>query len=196
MLTGLSKNGIQNHIGLRILLTSFWRILRYITTTVVITSTVNFLRFLLPEESTRYVACMRRLSVKSLNIWFILNYILMWTPLYLQSIDESVHVTSDEKVCWVRVSHDLLICREYVKRLNNFRLFFLQREVQRWPCLWNGMQKPCYLFARKFTPETEDSLLKLFSNYSSAWAARKFFYRFFGRIERWFRPSLVLIQEL
>ncbi|KAF7838006.1 glycosyltransferase BC10-like [Senna tora] len=56
----------------------------------------------------------------------------------ITSIDVSVHVTSDEK-----------------------------REVQRWPCLWNGIQKPCYLFARKFTPETLDNLLHLFANYSS-----------------------------
>ncbi|KAL2340556.1 hypothetical protein Fmac_008496 [Flemingia macrophylla] len=56
----------------------------------------------------------------------------------ITSIDVSVHVTSDEK-----------------------------REVQRWPCLWNGIQKPCYLFARKFTPATLDGLLQLFSNYSS-----------------------------
>ncbi|KAK7303924.1 hypothetical protein RJT34_14843 [Clitoria ternatea] len=56
----------------------------------------------------------------------------------ITSIDVSVHVTSDEK-----------------------------REVQSWPCLWNGIQKPCYLFARKFTPGTLDNLLQLFSNYSS-----------------------------
>lgn len=56
----------------------------------------------------------------------------------ITSIDVSVHVTSDER-----------------------------REVQRWPCLWNGIQKPCYLFARKFTPETLDNLLHLFANYSS-----------------------------
>ncbi|RDX84003.1 hypothetical protein CR513_35010, partial [Mucuna pruriens] len=56
----------------------------------------------------------------------------------ITSIDVSVHVTSDEK-----------------------------REVQSWPCLWNGIQKPCYLFARKFTPETLNNLLRLFSNYSA-----------------------------
>ncbi|CAJ1975868.1 unnamed protein product [Sphenostylis stenocarpa] len=47
----------------------------------------------------------------------------------ITSIDVSVHVSSDEK-----------------------------REVQSWPCLWNGIQKPCYLFARKFTPGTLDRL--------------------------------------
>ncbi|KAE9604730.1 hypothetical protein Lal_00011033 [Lupinus albus] len=56
----------------------------------------------------------------------------------ITSIDVSVHVTSDEK-----------------------------KEMQRWPCLWNGIQKPCYLFARKFTPGTMDNLLQLFSNYST-----------------------------
>ncbi|XP_028751352.1 glycosyltransferase BC10-like isoform X1 [Neltuma alba] len=56
----------------------------------------------------------------------------------ITSIDVSVHVTSDGK-----------------------------KEVQRWPCLWNGIQRPCYLFARKFTPETLDNLLHLFANYSS-----------------------------
>eukprot|EP00256_Glycine_max_P057559 XP_014625424.1 uncharacterized protein LOC100784132 isoform X2 [Glycine max] len=55
----------------------------------------------------------------------------------ITSIDVSMHVTSDEK-----------------------------KEVQSWPCLWNGIQKPCYLFARKFTPETLDSLLRLLANYS------------------------------
>lgn len=58
----------------------------------------------------------------------------------ITSVDVSVHVTSDEK-----------------------------KEVQSWPCLWNGIQKPCYLFARKFTPETLDKLLHLFSNYSTPW---------------------------
>ncbi|XP_042991881.1 glycosyltransferase BC10 isoform X1 [Carya illinoinensis] len=56
----------------------------------------------------------------------------------ITSIDESVHVTSDEK-----------------------------KEVQRWPCLWNGEQRPCYLFARKFYPEALDNLLHLFSNYTA-----------------------------
>ncbi|KAJ7955825.1 Core-2/I-branching beta-1,6-N-acetylglucosaminyltransferase family protein [Quillaja saponaria] len=56
----------------------------------------------------------------------------------ITSIDVSVHVTSDEK-----------------------------KEVQRWPCLWNGLQRPCYLFARKFNPETMDKLMFLFNNYSA-----------------------------
>ncbi|XP_022996487.1 uncharacterized protein LOC111491719 [Cucurbita maxima] len=56
----------------------------------------------------------------------------------ITSIDVSVHVTSDER-----------------------------KEVQRWPCLWNGVHRPCYLFARKFYPEALNNLLNLFSNYSS-----------------------------
>ncbi|KAM7260677.1 hypothetical protein ACFE04_011350 [Oxalis oulophora] len=34
-------------------------------------------------------------------------------------------------------------------------------------CLWNGIKRPCYLFARKFYPETLNNLLQLFSNYST-----------------------------
>ncbi|CAM8891944.1 unnamed protein product [Rhodiola kirilowii] len=57
----------------------------------------------------------------------------------ITSIDVSVHVTSDEK-----------------------------KELQIRPCLWNGLNRPCYLFARKFLPETLDVLLKIFSNYTGA----------------------------
>ncbi|KAJ8486370.1 hypothetical protein OPV22_018855 [Ensete ventricosum] len=53
------------------------------------------------------------------------------------SIDESYHVTSDEK-----------------------------KMVTVKPCLWNGMKRPCYLFGRKFYPEALDNLMQLFSNYT------------------------------
>ncbi|KAL9377265.1 hypothetical protein Peur_031385 [Populus x canadensis] len=56
----------------------------------------------------------------------------------ITSIDLSIHVTSDEK-----------------------------KEVQVQPCLWNGITRPCYLFARKFHKETIDDLLQLFSNYTA-----------------------------
>ncbi|KAL3830126.1 hypothetical protein ACJIZ3_018928 [Penstemon smallii] len=56
----------------------------------------------------------------------------------ISSILESVHVTSDER-----------------------------KEVQIRPCLWNGYQRPCYLFARKFLPDTLDNLMQLFPNYTS-----------------------------
>ncbi|XP_075517485.1 glycosyltransferase BC10-like isoform X2 [Primulina tabacum] len=56
----------------------------------------------------------------------------------LTSIVDSVHVTSDAK-----------------------------REIQTQPCMWNGRQRPCYLFARKFLPETLEKLLELFPKYTS-----------------------------
>ncbi|OAY69514.1 hypothetical protein ACMD2_24131 [Ananas comosus] len=56
----------------------------------------------------------------------------------ITSIDQSFHVTSDEK-----------------------------RLVMQKPCMWNGMKRPCYLFGRKFYPETLDNLMNLFSNYTA-----------------------------
>nr|GMC64979.1 glycosyltransferase BC10-like [Ipomoea batatas] len=56
----------------------------------------------------------------------------------ITSITESVHVTSDSR-----------------------------KEVQTRPCLWNGNQRPCYLFGRKFLPETLDNLMQLFPKYTS-----------------------------
>ncbi|KAJ4707674.1 Core-2/I-branching beta-1,6-N-acetylglucosaminyltransferase family protein [Melia azedarach] len=56
----------------------------------------------------------------------------------IASIDESFHITSDQK-----------------------------KKVTIQPCLWNGMKRPCYLFGRKFYPETLDRLLFLFSNYTT-----------------------------
>ncbi|KAK8343220.1 hypothetical protein V6Z12_A07G000800 [Gossypium hirsutum] len=35
------------------------------------------------------------------------------------------------------------------------------------PCLWNSMKRPCYLFARKFYPETLHRLIIHFSNYTT-----------------------------
>ncbi|CAL9145255.1 unnamed protein product [Musa hybrid cultivar] len=56
-------------------------------------------------------------------------------PKNISSIDESYHVTIDEmKVVTVK------------------------------PCLWNGMKRLCYLFARKFYPEALHNLMQLFSN--------------------------------
>ncbi|XP_042031693.1 glycosyltransferase BC10-like [Salvia splendens] len=56
----------------------------------------------------------------------------------ITSISDSVHVTSEER-----------------------------KQVQITPCLWNGNPRPCYLFARKFLPETLDNLIQLFPNYTS-----------------------------
>ncbi|KAK9705696.1 hypothetical protein RND81_07G076200 [Saponaria officinalis] len=57
----------------------------------------------------------------------------------LTSIDESLHETSEAK-----------------------------KQVDIRPCLWNGMKRPCYLFARKFNPETLHKLTQLFSNYTAS----------------------------
>ncbi|KAI4316235.1 hypothetical protein L6164_024234 [Bauhinia variegata] len=32
------------------------------------------------------------------------------------------------------------------------------------PCVWNGLRRPCFLFARKFFPETLNRLMNLFAN--------------------------------
>ncbi|KAI3801589.1 hypothetical protein L1987_29698 [Smallanthus sonchifolius] len=56
----------------------------------------------------------------------------------ITSITESVHVTSEERA-----------------------------ETMIMPCMWNGMNRPCYLFARKFLPETLDSMIDFFSNYTT-----------------------------
>ncbi|KAL8138219.1 hypothetical protein V2J09_004220 [Rumex salicifolius] len=56
----------------------------------------------------------------------------------ITSIDVSVHVTSEERI-----------------------------EVQERPCLWNGVKRPCYLFARKFYPETLDTMMQIFSNFTN-----------------------------
>lgn len=55
----------------------------------------------------------------------------------ITSIDENLHTTSDEK-----------------------------KTVKKKHCIWNGQRRPCYLFARKFYPETLNNLLQLFSNYT------------------------------
>lgn len=56
----------------------------------------------------------------------------------ITGFDTSLHFTSDEK-----------------------------KTVLTTPCMWNGKKRPCFLFARKFFPETLDNLMKLFSNSTS-----------------------------
>ncbi|EPS69106.1 hypothetical protein M569_05660 [Genlisea aurea] len=56
----------------------------------------------------------------------------------ITSVTESVHVTSEE-----------------VKR------------TRLTPCIWKGRRRVCYLFGRKFLPETLDILLQLFPKYTS-----------------------------
>ncbi|KAI3691225.1 hypothetical protein L2E82_49458 [Cichorium intybus] len=53
-------------------------------------------------------------------------------------ISESVHVTSDEK-----------------------------RNMTITPCMWNDVNRPCYLFARKFLPETLEKMIDLFPSYTT-----------------------------
>ncbi|RYR05638.1 hypothetical protein Ahy_B06g085476 isoform B [Arachis hypogaea] len=53
----------------------------------------------------------------------------------IASIDQSPHYTSD-----------------------------IKRSVVITPCILNNLKRPCYLFARKFFPETQDKLIQIFSN--------------------------------
>lgn len=53
----------------------------------------------------------------------------------ITAYDTSLHYTSDEK-----------------------------KTVLTTPCIWNGMRRPCFLFARKFFPETLDNWMKIFPN--------------------------------
>ncbi|XP_057720671.1 glycosyltransferase BC10-like [Arachis stenosperma] len=53
----------------------------------------------------------------------------------IASIDQSPHYTSD-----------------------------IKRSVVITPCILNNLKRPCYLFARKFFPETRDKLIQIFSN--------------------------------
>lgn len=53
----------------------------------------------------------------------------------ITSITKSVHVTSEDK-----------------------------KETMIMPCMWNGINRPCYLFARKFLPETLDRMIDLFTD--------------------------------
>ncbi|KAL9227199.1 hypothetical protein vseg_002921 [Gypsophila vaccaria] len=55
----------------------------------------------------------------------------------ISTLDDSIHVTSDSKSA-----------------------------VMVKPCTWNGLRRPCFLFARKFYPETLERLINLFSNYT------------------------------
>ncbi|RZC86065.1 hypothetical protein C5167_026733 [Papaver somniferum] len=55
----------------------------------------------------------------------------------ITSIDEGIHFTSDER-----------------------------QILMDGACMWNGMKRPCYLFARKFYAETLDILMHYLSNYA------------------------------
>ena len=98
---------------------------------------------------------------------FLFDIILSFVG-FLQSDDVSVHVTSVGKV---HCSFTAFKSTETVKCLLIYLLFLfvsLQRgEELRWPCTWNGIRRPCYLFARKFHSDSVNKLVRLFPNYTS-----------------------------
>jgi hypothetical protein len=72
-----------------------------------------------------------------------------------------------------------LACAQLLGSLNGREVVFLgnsnarhciavvaQHVAQRRPCVWNGMKRPCYLFARKFYPEALGNLMNIFSNFT------------------------------
>ncbi|EOY29184.1 Core-2/I-branching beta-1,6-N-acetylglucosaminyltransferase family protein isoform 4 [Theobroma cacao] len=90
----------------------------------------------------------------------------------LTSIDKSVHFTSDPKVKGSFFFLALCFLEEVnILTSNNYSICFswlwVQRRVITGPCLWNTVKRPCYLFARKFYPETLDRLMIHFSNYTT-----------------------------
>lgn len=92
----------------------------------------------------------------------------MWI---LQSITESVHETSNAKVRFCQtVFFSFFSPAPYLyDKLHHrfYNLIFSQRVTTITPCMWNGMNRPCYLFARKFLPETLDNMIDLFSSYTT-----------------------------
>ena len=91
----------------------------------------------------------------------------IWREHYRVNLNEIVYRHSDKvTICWGCASvflFNLSILHLYANRVC-FAL--LQKVVMQKACLWNGMQRPCYLFARKFYPETLQNMLHLFSNYT------------------------------
>ncbi|XP_048501483.1 glycosyltransferase BC10 isoform X4 [Beta vulgaris subsp. vulgaris] len=144
----------------------------------------------------------------------------------MQFIDESLHLTSDEKWFTMKRQHALIVmadslyyrkfklyCRpgmEYGKNcyadehylptffhmtdpggVANWSVTFVDWSERKWhprsfraqdvtfellrnmtnpvtvtPCTGNGLKRACYLFDRKFYPETLEKLISLFSNYT------------------------------
>ncbi|XP_054799333.1 glycosyltransferase BC10-like isoform X2 [Prosopis cineraria] len=64
------------------------------------------------------------------------------------------------------ITHDLLMKISSVTECPHYTSD-AQRSLVITPCIWNGLQRPCYLFARKFYPETLEKLLQLFSNFTT-----------------------------
>lgn len=86
----------------------------------------------------------------------------------VQSEDMSTHVTSVGEVC----SLSLSLLWPLFLYLSFFILLYLwllkHGDELHWPCTWNGITRPCYLFARKFHPDALETLVNLFPNYTSA----------------------------
>ncbi|KAG6384824.1 hypothetical protein SASPL_153643 [Salvia splendens] len=85
------------------------------------------------------------------------------------------HVIPFQTACTLQVKKRLvlifycnwLMLRSTFYENNRIKAYTMQKQVQITPCLWNGNPRPCYLFARKFLPETLDNLIQLFPNYTS-----------------------------
>nr|CAB3468919.1 unnamed protein product [Digitaria exilis]CAB3471331.1 unnamed protein product [Digitaria exilis] len=69
--------------------------------------------------------------------------------------------------CFRRVKrqHAILILADTLY-YGKFKRYCKVHIAQRRPCMWNGMKRPCYLFARKFYPEALDNLMNIFSNFT------------------------------
>lgn len=84
--------------------------------------------------------------------------------IFVQSIDISEHLTSSNQVKSIRKNLSLMFKRDdYPQEF----YYLLQEERLTQHCLWNGVRRPCYLFARKFLPDTLENLLNIFSNFST-----------------------------
>jgi len=70
---------------------------------------------------------------------------------------------------WGRYALVTLPCSLYSFSLTLIFLLVLLKhgDELHWPCTWNGIKRPCYLFARKFHPDTLDTLVNLFPNYTN-----------------------------
>lgn len=82
-----------------------------------------------------------------------------------------------------------------ILKLSYFSLW-VQRQVKLTPCLWNGVERPCFLFARKFLPETLNKLLRLFPNYTSIEAEWQPQHGFFGRLKPLHSTPFISISSL
>lgn len=134
---GLKESGIQKRIGHKIFPLSSLRVLQYVH--------ISYsLIVLLALDTFAYDDCCS-----------------------LQSIDETFHITSDEQVQTSFIASEKMFCFKGKYLTYHYIHLLLQKKVTIMPCMWNGMKRPCYLFARKFNPEALDKLVFLFVNYTT-----------------------------